>query len=353
MEVKQETAHAPARPILWIVIPCYNEEEVLPVTAPCFLAQLLSMEEQGLISERSRILFVSDGSKDGTWEAIRSLSGSDPRYQGICLSRNRGHQNALAAGLMEARPHCDITVTADCDGQDDVSAMTEMVKEYLKGSEIVYGVRSGRSSDSWFKRVSAEGFYRLMKALGADVVFEHADFRLVSSRVLDHFADYGEVNLFLRGMFPLLGFPSSAVSYERRKREAGKSHYTFRRMLGLAADGITSLTVRPISMIAGLGIVFSLLGLVLTVWAIADVFLGNTVPGWASIVCIVSFMSGIQLISLGVIGQYVGKTYLEAKHRPRYIVSDRTDRPYRRIFLEERECEDRDETAGEETEGGQ
>lgn len=324
------------RPILWIVIPCYNEEQVLPITAPLFLEELRALRDAGKISDSSRILFVNDGSRDATWEIIRSLSEQDEHFIGISQSRNRGHQNAVLAGLMEARGKCDVTISIDCDGQDDIHAMDAMVDEYLGGCEVVYGVRSRRDTDTWFKRTTAEGFYKVMKALGADIVFNHADYRLVSSRVLESFADFEEVNIFLRGMFPLVGFKSTSVYYERSERLAGKSHYPLRKMLALAFDGITSLSVKPITMIAGLGAVVSLLGVAAAVWAIVEVILGNTVAGWASTVCIVCLLGGIQLISLGVIGQYVGKTYMEAKHRPRYIISDRTWAPERRQWIEER-----------------
>jgi len=326
-----------ARPILWIVIPCYNEEQVLPLTAPMFLEKLRSLAGAGKISENSRVLFVNDGSKDRTWEIICDLARQDAHYIGICQSRNRGHQNAVLAGLMEARDKCDITISVDCDGQDDINAMEEMVEEYLKGSEIVYGVRSKRKTDTFFKRVTAEGFYKLMNGLGAEVVFNHADYRLVSGRVLKHFADYEEVNIFLRGMFPLVGFKSSTVYYERAERLAGKSHYPLKKMLALAFNGITSLSVKPISIITGTGVAFSVIGLVIAIWAIVEAILGRTVTGWASTICVTCLLGGIQLISLGVIGQYVGKTYLEAKRRPRYIISERTWEENRRHWIEEDE----------------
>ena len=313
-----------AKPILWIVIPCYNEEQVLPLTAPLFLQKIHSLAEKGRISERSRVLFVNDGSKDKTWEIITDLSRQDPHYIGISQSRNRGHQNAVLAGLMEARDQCDVTISIDCDGQDDINAMDEMVEKYWEGCEIVYGVRSKRETDTFFKRFTAEGFYKLMNALGAEVVFNHADYRLVSSRVLHHFADFEEVNIFLRGMFPLVGFKSDTVYYERAERLAGKSHYPLKKMLALAFNGITSLSVKPISIITGFGVAFSVIGLLTAVWAIVGAILGKTVAGWASLICVICLLGGIQLISLGVIGQYVGKTYLETKRRPRYIISERT-----------------------------
>ena len=324
------------RPVLWIVIPCYNEEAVLPVTAPMFIKKLDELCQSGRVSASSRILFVNDGSKDGTWPMIRDLSQQDERVLGICLSRNRGHQNAVLAGLMEAMDKCDITISIDCDGQDDLNAMDAMVDAYLDGCEVVYGVRAKRDTDTWFKRTTAQGFYKLMNGLGAEVVYNHADYRLVSSLALRHFADFGEVNIFLRGMFPLVGYKSTCVYYERAERLAGESHYPLRKMLALAFNGITSLSVKPITLITGLGVGVSLLGLVATLWAVIQVFTGRTVHGWASLFCVVCLLGGIQLISIGVIGQYVGKTYLETKHRPRYIISERTwARPERKWIEEE------------------
>ena len=313
--------------ILWMVIPCYNEEAVLPVTAPQFLAELNDLVAKGKISDKSRILFVNDGSRDGTWEIIRRLAAEDAHYLGISQSRNRGHQNAVLAGLMEAKEHADITISIDCDGQDDVNAMEAMVDEYHNGYEIVYGVRSRRDTDTFFKRTTAEGFYRLLNWMGAEVVFNHADYRLVSARVLREFADFREVNLFLRGMFPLVGFKSTSVSYERRERIAGESHYPLSKMLGLAFDGITSLSIKPIRLITTFGCVVALLSFVGVIWALIASALGKTVAGWTSMTCIICFVSGIQLISLGVLGEYVGKIYLETKARPRYIISERTYDP--------------------------
>ena len=323
-----------AKPILWIVIPCYNEEAVLPITAPLFLEKVNSLAAQGLISDRSRVLFVNDGSRDKTWELIRGFAASDEHYIGIAQSRNRGHQNAVLAGLMEAKNsgECDITISIDCDGQDDINAMDEMVKKYLDGAEVVYGVRSRRDTDTFFKRATAEGFYHLMNALGADIVFNHADYRLISARVLDSFADYHEVNIFLRGMVPLVGYPSATVAYERHERLAGESHYPLSKMLALAFDGITSLSNKPIRMITGAGVTVSLISFIGIIWAIINAILGGTVAGWASIVCIVCFMGGVQLICLGVIGEYIGKIYMETKARPRYIISERTWAPYERKY---------------------
>jgi glycosyltransferase involved in cell wall biosynthesis len=317
------------------VIPCYNEEQVLPLTAPMFLQKLQDLVSRGQISENSRVLFVNDGSSDRTWEIIRDLAAKDEHYIGICQSRNRGHQNAVLAGLMEARERCDITISIDCDGQDDINAMDKMVEEYLKGAEVVYGVRAKRDTDSFFKRFTAQTFYKLLRGMGAEVVYNHADDRLISARVLQHFADFEEVNIYLRGMVPLVGFPSTTVAYDRAERLAGKSHYPLRKMLALAFNGITSLSVKPITLITTFGVVFSLIGLAFMIWAVVEAILGNTVAGWASTVCIVCLLGGIQLISLGILGQYIGKTYLETKRRPRYIISARTWEKETRHWLED------------------
>ena len=307
-----------SKPILWIVIPCYNEEQVLPITAPLFLKKINDLAAAGLISEKSRVLFVNDGSRDATWSLIQKFASEDEHFIGISQSRNRGHQNAVLAGLMEAlhSGSCDITISIDCDGQDDINAMDEMVKKYLDGAEVVYGVRSRRDTDTFFKRFTAEGFYHVMNALGADIVFNHADYRLISTRVLESFADYREVNIFLRGMVPLVGYPSDTVYYERHERLAGESHYPLSKMLALAFDGITSLSNKPIRLITGAGIVVSLISFIGVIWAIVQAVLGSAVAGWASTICIVCFMGGVQLVCLGVIGEYVGKIYMETKAAP-------------------------------------
>lgn len=320
------------KPLLWIVIPCYNEEKVLPITAPMFLEKIKSLAGTGKISDKSRILFVNDGSKDKTWDIIVDLAHTDEHYIGISQSRNRGHQNAVLAGLMEAKDKCDITISIDCDGQDDINAMDAMVDEYLAGNEVVYGVRSKRKTDTFFKRFTAEGFYHLMNFLGADIVFNHADYRLISARVLESFADYKEVNIFLRGMIPLVGFKSTSVFYERSERIAGESHYPLKKMLALAFDGITSLTVKPIRLITALGATVTFLSFIGIIWAIIQAIFNSSVAGWASTICIVCFIGGIQLISIGVIGEYIGKIYLETKARPRYIISERTWEPYEREY---------------------
>ncbi len=311
-------------PRLIIVIPCYNEQEVLPITAPQFLAKINQLASEGLISGDSRVMFVNDGSKDDTWNIIQQLADQDEHYIGIAQSRNRGHQNAVLAGLMEAKDMCDITISIDCDGQDDINAMDEMVKAYLEGCEIVYGVRSKRDTDTFFKRFTAESFYKLLNSMGAEVVFNHADYRLISSRALQELAKFKEVNIFLRGMVPLVGFKSTSVYYERSERAAGKSHYPLSKMLALAFDGITSLSIKPIKMIIGMGVVVAFISFIGIIWAVVEAILGKTVMGWASTTCIICFLSGVQLISVGVIGEYIGKIYMEVKQRPRYIISDRT-----------------------------
>ena len=311
-------------PILYIVIPCYNEQEVLPITAPMFLQKLADLTAAGKISPESRVLFVNDGSKDRMWEIICDLAARDPHYAGICQSRNRGHQNAVLAGLMEAKSRCDITISIDCDGQDDINAMDAMVDAYRDGCDVVYGVRSKRETDTFFKRFTAESFYKILNAMGAEVVFNHADYRLMSARVLEEFARFREVNLFLRGMVPLVGFKSTCVTYERHERIAGESHYPLSKMLALAFDGITSLSIKPIRFITGFGVFVALVSFIGVLWAVIEAALGLTVSGWASMTSIICFVSGVQLICLGVIGEYIGKIYLESKHRPRYIISDST-----------------------------
>ena len=311
--------------MLYIVVPCYNEETVLPLTAPMFLEKINALTAQGKISPDSRILFVNDGSRDRTWDIIEDLSRQDEHYEGIAQSRNRGHQAAVLAGLMEARTRCDITISIDCDGQDDIGAMDAMVDAYMDGCEVVYGVRSKRDTDTFFKRFTAEGFYKLLKAMGADVVFNHADYRLISSRVLKEFANFKEVNLFLRGMVPMVGFKSTSVYYERHERIAGESKYSLKKMLALAFDGITSLSVKPIRMVFFAGLLIMLLSFIGIVWAVVAAMLGHSVAGWASLACLVCFVGGVQCLFLGLIGEYIGKIYLEVKARPRYIISDRTD----------------------------
>ena len=310
-------------PVLYIVIPCYNEQEVLPITAPQFLGKLKQLIGEGKISDRSRVLFVDDGSKDKTWEIITRLSVEDIHFTGIQQSRNRGHQNAVLAGLMEAKDLCDITISIDCDGQDDINAMDEMVDCYLDGCQIVYGVRKSRDTDTFFKRTTALGFYKVLNMFGVESVYNHADYRLVSSRVLQAFANFKEVNLFLRGMFPLVGFKSTSVYYDRQERLAGESHYPLSKMINLAIDGITSLSVKPLRMITVLGMIVAFVSFVGVIWSFIQALLGMTVAGWASMTCIICFVSGVQLVGIGVLGEYIGKIYLEVKARPRYIISQK------------------------------
>lgn len=311
-------------PKLFIIVPCYNEEEVLPVTAPLFLEKIQDLQNKGKISAGSRVLFVNDGSKDSTWQIIEKLAKENEVFLGISQSRNRGHQNAVLAGLMEARDLCDITISIDADGQDDINAMDAMVDAYLDGCEVVYGVRSSRETDTFFKRFTAESFYKFLSLLGAEVVYNHADYRLISARVLKEFANFKEVNLFLRGLIPLVGFKSTTVEYARSERMAGKSHYPLKKMIGLAVDGITSLSVKPLQLIMSFGILVAGVSFVGCIWALITALCGKSVAGWASMTCIICFVSGVQLISLGIIGEYIGKVYLETKHRPRYIISERT-----------------------------
>lgn len=310
-------------PVLYFVIPCYNEEQVLPETSGLFLEMLKFMIDAGKISPESRVMFVNDGSRDNTWNIISSLTEEDEHYAGISLAHNRGHQNALIAGLMEARLHADITISMDCDGQDDIMCAEKMVDEYLKGNEIVYGVRNDRTTDSAFKRTTAECYYGLLRMMGIEIIPNHADYRLMSSRVLDALAGYSEVNLFLRGIIPHMGFKSSIVYYSRAKRIAGSTHYPLKKMVALAVDGITSFSVKPLRMITFLGIFVALLSFIGIIYALVSAASGNIVEGWTSMTCIICFVSGIQMISLGIIGEYIGKIYMETKRRPRYIIDER------------------------------
>ena len=310
-------------PILYLVIPCYNEEQVLPLTSGKFKAKLEELIEAGKISEDSRVMFVNDGSKDTTWDILSSLCEEDKKYCAISLAHNRGHQNALIAGLMEAKKLADITISMDCDGQDDINAITQMVDEYAKGSEIDFGVRNDRSTDSWFKRTTAQSYYKFLRGMGVDIIPDHADYRLMSARVLNALEGYGEVNLFLRGIIPQLGFKQSVVYYSRAEREAGTTHYPLSKMLSLAIDGVTSFSVRPLRLITVLGLIVALLSFVGIIYVLVSVISGYYVDGWASTTCILCFVSGIQMISLGVIGEYIGRIYLETKKRPRYFVAER------------------------------
>lgn len=314
----------PAVPVLYLVIPCYNEASVLPLTLPLFTAKLTALTASKKIAPASRVLLVDDGSRDATWDIIAKAAAENPLVEGLRLSRNRGHQNALLAGLMEARRWADATVSMDCDGQDDPDAIDAMLAEYVAGCEIVYGVRQDRRSDTAFKRGSAQVFYRLMNAMGAESVYNHADYRLMSRRALDGLAEFPEVNLYLRGLVPLVGYRSSSVYYTRTPRVAGETHYSLAKMLRLAMDGITSLSVRPLKLITGLGLGVSAVSLVMILWSVIRFFMGKTVTGWSSLMCVILFLGGVQLLCVGVLGEYIGKIYAEVKHRPRYIVSETT-----------------------------
>lgn len=311
--------------VLYIVVPCYNEEEVLPETARRLKAKLDGMAAAGKVSPRSRILFVNDGSRDKTWELISSLHEKDPVFSGVNLSRNRGHQNALLAGLMTARERCDMAISMDADLQDDVGAVDAMVDKYHQGCDIVYGVRSSRKKDTFFKRFTAEGFYRVMNFMGAETVFNHADYRLMSRRALDGLAEFREVNLFLRGIVPMIGYNTATVEYERGERFAGESKYPLKKMLAFAMEGITSLSTKPIRYITMLGFLIFFVSLLMLVYFIVRWAIGATVVGWASVVCSVWAIGGLILLSLGVIGEYIGKIYLETKERPRFLIREVLD----------------------------
>lgn len=307
-------------PILYIVIPCYNEQEVLPITAPMFLQKINDLAAAGKISPESRVLFVNDGSKDRTWEIICDLAARDPHYAGICQSRNRGHQNAVLAGLMEAKSRCDITISIDCDGQDDINAMDAMVDAYRDGCDVVYGVRSKRDTDTFFKRFTAEGFYKVMKALGVDIVFNHADYRLMSRRAVEGLAEFTEVNLFLRGIVPQIGYKWTTVTYERAERFAGESKYPLKKMIAFAADGITSFSVKPIRLVFSTGVVVFIVSIIMLLYALIAKIAGHTSVGWTSLMGSIWLIGGIQLLGLGVVGEYIGKIYNETKRRPRFII---------------------------------
>lgn len=308
--------------ILYAVIPCYNEQEVLHETAKRLREKFKNLIDSGEISAKSRIVFVNDGSKDATWQIIRDLHASDKIFSGINLSRNRGHQNALLAGLMTVKNLADMVISMDADLQDDINAVDEMVAQYKHGFDIVYGVRNKRETDTFFKRFTAEGFYKLIKFLGADIVENHADYRLMSRKALDGLEKFGEVNLFLRGLVPMIGFPSTNVYYERAERFAGESKYPLKKMLFFAFQGITSLTVEPIRMILTLGLAMSSISFFVILWTLYEYFFGDTVRGWASMLASLWFIGGLILLSVGIVGEYVGKIYLETKKRPRFIVSD-------------------------------
>ena len=306
--------------VLYLVVPCYNEQEVLPETSRRLKEKLESLKAQGMISEESRIMFVNDGSKDRTWEMIEELHREDPVYQGVRLSRNRGHQNALLGGLMTAKEYADMVISLDADLQDDIDVIDRFVEKYLEGCEIVYGVRSARDTDTFFKRFTAEGFYKLINLMGGEVVFNHADYRLMSRRALQEMENYQEVNLFLRGIVPMIGFQTDVVTYERHERFAGESKYPLKKMLALAVDGITSLSIKPIRFIVFLGLFIFLCSFVMLGYSLVQHFLGNTISGWTSLIVSIWAIGGLQLLAIGVIGEYIGKIYLETKRRPRYII---------------------------------
>lgn len=308
--------------ILYIVVPCYNEEEVLPETSRRLKEKLEGLMAAGKISPDSRVLFVNDGSKDKTWEIISQLHGQCPLFSGADLTRNRGHQNALLAGLMTAKERCDMAISMDADLQDDIDAVDAMVEEYYAGCDIVYGVRSSRKKDTFFKRFTAEGFYKLMNAMGAETVFNHADYRLMSKRALEGLAQFKEVNLFLRGIVPMIGYRTGTVEYERGERFAGESKYPLKKMLSFAMEGITSLSVKPIRMITALGFVVFLISILMLIYSIVRWAMGETILGWASLICSVWAIGGLILLSLGVIGEYIGKIYLETKERPRFLIRE-------------------------------
>ena len=307
---------------LYVVIPCYNEEEVLPETSKRLKIKLNELMEKGKIDQGSRIVFVNDGSKDGTWDIIRKLHEEDSIFSGINLSRNRGHQNALLAGLMTAKNYADMVISMDADLQDDINAVDEMVEKYLNGIDIVYGVRSSRAKDTFFKKATAEGFYKLMNGMGANTVFNHADYRLMSRRALEGLAQFGEVNLFLRGIVPMIGYPADVVYYERGERFAGESKYPFGKMFSFAVEGITSLSTKPIRMITGLGFFVFLVSIIILLYSLIRHFMGATIVGWTTLMVSVWAIGGLILLSLGVVGEYIGKIYLETKARPRFIIDE-------------------------------
>lgn len=308
--------------VLYIVVPCYNEEEVLPETAKRLREKMNSLMDAGKISRNSKVMLVNDGSRDRTWELICALHEADRLFSGVCLSRNRGHQNALLAGLMTAKEHADMVISMDADLQDDINAVDGMVDEFHNGCDIVYGVRSSRDTDSFFKKFTAEGFYKIIASLGGEVVFNHADYRLMSRRALDALEQYGEVNMFLRGIVPMLGYKTANVEYERGERFAGESKYPLKKMLAFAGDGITSLSSKPLKFITFTGILSLVAAFVLLVVFVVGTFFGRELLGWRILLFTMVLFGGLILLSVGIVGEYVGKIYLESKHRPRYFISD-------------------------------
>jgi len=308
--------------VLYLVIPCYNEEEVLPETTRRLTTKLEGLIQQGQIDPRSKIVYVNDGSKDGTWPLIARLHQENPLVNGINLSRNRGHQNALLAGLMTVKGQADMVISMDADLQDDIDAIDRFIAKYYDGCDVVYGVRSARQTDSWFKRTTAQGFYKLMKFFGVDIVYNHADYRLMSRRALEELEHYEEVNLFLRGLVPLIGFRSDVVPYERHERFAGESKYPLKKMISFALDGITSFSIKPIRFITGLGVCIFVISLLMLLYFLIVHWTGHTVAGWTSIMVSVWAIGGLQLLAIGIIGEYIGKTYMETKKRPRFIIEE-------------------------------
>ena len=306
---------------LYIVVPCYNEEEVIKENTKELNNKMNYLIDNNKINKDSKVLYVNDGSKDKTWELIEEISKKNKLFTGICLSRNMGHQNALLAGLMTAKKYADIVISMDADLQDDINVIDEMIEKYEIGNDIVYGVRNSRKKDSFFKRTTAQGFYKFMKFMGVDIIYNHADYRLTSKRVLDNLENFDEVNLFLRGIFPLIGFKHDIVYYERHERFAGKSKYPLSKMLNFAWDGITSFSVKPIRLILALGLFIFIFSTIMTIYSIIVKLIGNTVPGWSFLSCSIWIATGVQMLSLGVIGEYIGKIYSETKRRPRFIIS--------------------------------
>ena len=311
--------------ILYLVIPCYNEEAVLHETAKQLLEKMNSMFERGMISRESKIMFVNDGSKDKTWEIIEELHASNPIYSGVKLSRNKGHQNALLAGLMTAKEKADMTISLDADLQDDVDVIDQMVEKYYQGNDVVYGVRSARKTDTFFKKFTAQGFYKLMQAMGVEIVYNHADYRLMSKRAMEGLSQFKEVNLFLRGIVPLIGYKSDVVTYERHERFAGESKYPLKKMLAFATDGITSFSIKPIRLITTCGILIFAISLVMLLYFLIVHFMGRTVAGWTSMIVSIWAIGGLQLLAIGIVGEYIGKIYLETKGRPRFLIRDVLD----------------------------
>lgn len=305
---------------IYFVIPCYNEQEVLPITAEQLRIKYDQLLQSGLIAESSRILLVDDGSKDRTWQIISQLHQKDSRFQGVKLSRNRGHQNALLAGLMTARSFCDAAISLDADLQDDINAMDAMLQKFQDGCDIVYGVRSDRETDTVFKRCTAQGYYKFMSGMGGELVYNHADYRLMSRRALDGLAEFGEVNLFLRGIVPMIGYRSDIVTYARKERPAGKSKYPLKKMLAFAWEGLTSLSIRPIRMITILGTLIFLVSIGMLIYSVIRHTMGATITGWTSLAVSIWAIGGLQLLAIGIIGEYIGKVYLETKSRPKYII---------------------------------